>query len=528
MKKIIARTAILLLAILPVLQSCTTEPEKKQSKKQLIPSNLSGAQLAKVHCAACHQFPDPSALDKAHWEKGVLPQMAYRFGIYEDIERATLMEKGIGGQLVARANIYPEEPTMAGEDFEKIKQYYIENAPKELKLAKTEKLLPTDLFSLVEIEERFDPPMGTLIESFPEKNRIIYSDAKPDYCAIEILDRNFELIQRLAMPTPLSAIHLSGDTIVATSMGQFMPNDAPTGSIFKIFKPNGSGEYAGFFNLVKNLQRPVFTLFSDLDQDQREDILVGEYGNHTGGLNWYKNVGDRQYERRVLLAQPGASQAVIHDFNHDDLPDIISLMAQGDEGIDIYFNSGNGQFDRRRVLHFSPLSGAVNLHITDFNQDGHTDLLYINGDNADYSIVDKPYHGIRIFINDGDNGFSEKYFYEMPGAYDAHLHDFDGDGDLDIAAISFFPKDNNPENGFVYLENTSTSKSEIDFKAYAVPGIAKGRWIKMELNDLNGDEKMDITLLSFTGMNLTDDKDGQYEKWLKTSPSILHLRNNSK
>ena len=523
MKINITQITALFFALIFFFANCKND--HPASRSSLKPSDLPGEELAKTLCASCHKFPDPSELNKASWEKGVLPQMAYRFGIYQNAERATLIEKGIGGQLVESANIYPKQQTLALEDFEKIKKYYVENAPEKLILNDAGKLPATALFKLIEIKERFDPPMGTMLQSFPKKNRVIYSDAKADYCSIEILDNDFKLIQSLAVPKPVSNIHFSGDTLVATSMGQFMPNDAPSGSIFKIFKQMGSEEYSGFFNELKDLQRPVFTLFSDLNQDEREDILVCEYGNHTGGLNWYENKGNRQYERHVLLPQPGASKTAVHDFNKDGLPDIMALMAQGDEGVDIYFNLGNGQFTRQRVLRFSPLYGSVNFHLNDINNDGHSDILYINGDNADYSIVDKPYHGIRIFINNGNNGFSEKYFYSMPGAYDAQLNDFDGDGDLDMAAISFFPKNNNPENGFVYLENISKSKSEINFKAYSLPGTEKGRWIKMNLNDRNGDGKMDITLLSFTGMELRNDNNGQFEKWLKTSPSIMHLQN---
>ncbi|GJM33901.1 MAG: hypothetical protein DHS20C18_29020 [Saprospiraceae bacterium] len=528
MKKHSIISAILIFSGILLLHNCKNESPPKQAEIKLAASDLSGAELAKIHCANCHKLPDLSELDKLSWEKGVLPQMAYRFGIYPNDERATLIETGVGGQLVENANIYPRQPTIALEDFEKIKKYYAENAPEKLTIADSEKLPPTNLFKLVEVKDRFDPPMGTFIKSFPQKDRIIYSDAKADYCSIEILDLNFKLIQSLAVPKPVSEIHIVGDTLVATSMGKFMPNDAPAGSVFKIFKQSGSEEYSGFFNELKDLQRPVFTTISDLNQDKKDDILVCEYGNHTGGLNWYENKGNRQYERHVLLAQPGATKAIVHDFNHDDLPDIIALMAQGDEGIDIYFNLGNGQFTRQRVLRFSPLYGSVNFHLTDINKDGYSDIIYINGDNADYSIVDKPYHGVRFFLNNGDNGFQEEYFYPIPGAYDAQLNDFDGDGDLDMAAISFFPKNNNPENGFVYLENISKSKSEINFKAYSLPGTEKGRWIKMDVSDINGDGKKDITLLSFTGMELAKDNNGQFEKWLKTSPSILHLQNRGK
>ncbi|MEZ4884010.1 MAG: VCBS repeat-containing protein [Chitinophagales bacterium] len=520
---------IIFFAIILFISNCKNDkPASPQSKPNIEPSDLSGMELAKIHCASCHKFPEPSELEKSYWEKSALPQMAYRFGIYPKNERSTLIEDGVGGQLVESANIYPKEQTMALEDFEKIKKYYVENAPEKLVIAASEQLPSTNLFQLIEVKERFNPPMGTVIKSFPQKNRIIYSDAKEDYCSIEILDNKFKLIQSLAVPKPVSDIHFSGDTLVATSMGQFNPNDHPSGSIFKIFQKKGSSEYSGFFNELKGLQRPVFTIFSDLNQDKRADILVCEYGNHTGGLNWYENKGNRQYKRHVLLAQPGATQAIVHDFNKDNLPDIMALMAQGDEGIDIYFNLGGGKFERQRILRFSPLYGSVNIHLEDINKDGYSDILYINGDNADYSIVDKPYHGIHIFLNNGNNEFSEKYFYQLQGAYDAQLNDFDGDGDLDMAAISFFPRNNDSENGFVYLENISKSSSEFSFKAYSLLGTEKGRWIKMDVNDMNGDGKMDITLLSFTGMALTNDNKGQFEKWLKTSPSILHLQNRGK
>ena len=47
----------------------------------------------------------------------------------------------------------------------------------------------------------------------------------------------------------------------------------------------------------------------------------------------------------------------------------------------------------------------------------------------------------------------------MHGAYKAMARDFDGDGDLDIAAISFYPEfDAATPESFVYLENTGGMK----------------------------------------------------------------------
>lgn len=49
----------------------------------------------------------------------------------------------------------------------------------------------------------------------------------------------------------------------------------------------------------------------------------------------------------------------------------------------------------------------------DFNGDGKLDIVYVNGDNFDYSRVLKPYHGIRILENDGKNNFHERYFFRF-------------------------------------------------------------------------------------------------------------------
>ena len=78
-----------------------------------------------------------------------------------------------------------------------------------------------------------------------------------------------------------------------------------------------------------------------------------------------------------------------------------------------------------------------------------------NGDNADFTTSPtKPYHGIRIYLNRGNLRFEEAWFFHLNGAYKAIARDFDQDGDLDIAAISFFPDyERSPRESFVYLEN---------------------------------------------------------------------------
>lgn len=106
----------------------------------------------------------------------------------------------------------------------------------------------------------------------------------------------------------------------------------------------------------------------------------------------------------------------------------MALFGQGDEGIFNYYNQGEGKFKEEPVLRFPPSYGSSFFDLTNINEDGFVDIIYSAGDNADYPPVVKPYHGIRIYLNDQQNHF----FYSLPGAHQAIPADFDQDGDQDI------------------------------------------------------------------------------------------------
>ncbi|MGN6540858.1 MAG: FG-GAP repeat domain-containing protein, partial [Ginsengibacter sp.] len=168
---------------------------------------------------------------------------------------------------------------------------------------------------------------------------------------------------------------------------------------------------------------------------------------------------------------------------------------QGDEGLFLFTNKGNGNFQQEEVLKFPPSYGSSYFELDDFNKDGYPDILYTCGDNGDYSRVLKPYHGVYIFINDGTNHFKQKFFFPIDGCYKAMARDYDGDGDLDIAAISFFADyAHQPQESFVYLEN----KGNLDFHPYSFREATLGRWLTMDAGDIDGDGKPDIILGNFS------------------------------
>src|SRR4030095_4943760 len=128
----------------------------------------------------------------------------------------------------------------------------------------------------------------------------------------------------------------------------------------------------------------------------------------------------------------GAVASIVRDIDGDDDLDILVLMAQAQEGLYLFRNTGNAQFRLEPIIEQHPAFGFSGFSLADLNGDGHLDIITANGDNGDLPLPNKAYHGIRIYLNDGKSKWNEAWFYPLEGAYKALASDFDGDGDLDI------------------------------------------------------------------------------------------------
>ena len=100
--------------------------------------------------------------------------------------------------------------------------------------------------------------------------------------------------------------------------------------------------------------------------------------------------------------------------------------------------------------------------------------------------------------------------------------DFDEDGDLDIAAISFFPDFNNyPEQGFIYFENTGTELHSTNNPYGSIRAVANH-----EMADIDHDGDRDLML---GALNFSSGVPEQLqEQWDKEKTSLLILRNNAR
>lgn len=502
-----------ILFLITILSSQCTTPESSTSVQKKPEQSIE--QLSKNKCGTCHLYPSPDLLDKTTWKKYVLPRMGYFMGVYSDsVSRLSLIEENFGGTIVERQNVFPKEPTISNEDWQAIQDFYLSNAPENLEVPVDNPNNTLTKFKTIIPEYLLSPPSSTFV-GFSKNKNLFLGDANKR--SLMIFNDKLQLTNRANLQEGIVQVTETSSGFFVTTMGSFSPTDNPLGKIFSLPK-NGTLSI-----LIDSLQRPVQSQFTDLNQDGLMDIVVAEFGKWTGGISYFQNENNQRFIKKKIRNQAGAINIYVHDFNEDGRSDILGLFGQGDEGIYIFENIGDGNFKSHQVLRFPASYGSSYCNLYDFNQDGKMDIIYTAGDNADYAPLMKPYHGIRIFENQGNYQFKETFFHHLNGAYKAVPFDFDADGDIDIAAISFFPDyKKESKRGFVLLEN----QGDFKMKSYTFDQVNLGRWLTMDVGDFEGDGDQDIVLGSL--VLEVPEHPTLINQWVQNGIPFVLLENRSK
>lgn len=228
----------------------------------------------------------------------------------------------------------------------------------------------------------------------------------------------------------------------------------------------GSGAF-GAATFYPTGMGPTGLYLADFDFDGNLDLVTSNQNDSTGTV--YFGVGDGTFESPLTLTVPndsGGSEAVAGDFNEDGQLDVIA----GNSDV-LFLNTGTRTFGAAIDLGFS---GYRNF-VRDLNGDGHLDVVGANYEN-----------GVTAILGNGDGTFSAPVNSGAGVKSEAiTMADFNGDGELDAAVVTFEGV-GNPSTLGLLLGNGDGS-----FQAPTTTTLPNYAW-QIAAADLNGDHHVDV------------------------------------
>ena len=452
---------------------------------------VKGKNLASQYCQTCHMLPSPQLLSKEMWYKGVFPKMGPLLGINSFHGNPYIIAADVD-----RNTYYPSIPIIDTVQWGMLIDYYLSSAPDTLLMEKSNLEVKRELpFFKVELPKDSTFFSKVSICSYVKIDTTIiphrFFVADGAFKKLFLFNDKNNLKSKVNVSGAIVDLSFQSNQILSCTIGEEMIANNQRKGLITPMSVNNSEITFQSKPLFNQLARPVKITEADLNKDGKMDYIISQFGNIIGDLSWMENKGGGKYVNHILRNKAGAMNTIVNDYNKDGLPDIWAQMAQGEEGIFLYTNKGNGIFEEKQVLRFPPIYGSTSFDLVDFNKDGFVDIVYTCGDNGDDTPILKPYHGVYIFLNDGKNNFTQKYFYHINGCYKAIARDFREDGNIDIATISFYPSTLKPEESFLYFKN----KGDFDFELYTLPvTIPFQKGLTMDAGDLDGDGKIDLIL----------------------------------
>jgi len=199
--------------------------------------------------------------------------------------------------------------------------------------------------------------------------------------------------------------------------------------------------------------------------------------------------------------------AVVEDFDSDGLLDIVTSTSNPTGPMHLFHNNGDGTFsDRTAAAGLLDEVGGLNLVLTDYDNDGHPDLLVLRG--AWWGNFGR--YPLSLLRNRGDGTFEDVTVHAglltSAPTQTAAWADFDNDGNLDL----FVGHENNPEAGEHFPSQLFHNNGDGTFTDIAKQlGLSEQGFVKgVAWGDFNNDGRPDLYISCKNGENRLYRNDG--------------------
>ena len=450
---------------------------------QIIVEAKYSERLAKQACGKCHAFPLPESMFREDWEKGAFPYLEDLLGLNE----------------LSNYDETTQEDVRKRWEF--IKSYYLTNSRKKTPVASF-KQSTDSLFGHRNSSWGLDV---TAIHHNPELGLVFVGDAKSR--SVKVYDQSLQLVKTFEADKVPCDFELIGDRLYVCSHQSLDPIDDNSGEVGFI-TDSGQGEYQP---ILKGLNRP--TRYVPFDHSGENYAVLCEFGIRKGKITLY-----RGGESHLVFSMSGAIDCRVLDADYNGQPEVYILVAQEHECLIRLTLSPGGTVDQKVLIKKHPGWGFTAMAMLDVEGDGSIDILLSNGDTTEFRSNPRGYHGIRHYDFDQDQ-LVERQFIPAHGVMDFTVLDAEGDGDLDIASVSYFADfRNKPQQAAMFHRRDGS-----EFVSQTLAGYAQGNWCRIESGDIDGDGDPDLFLgaLNYQTVKRGYENDDSYLRLLETPDEFI-------
>lgn len=249
--------------------------------------------------------------------------------------------------------------------------------------------------------------------------------------------------------------------------------------------------------LIEDVAVPAHVTTVDIDGDNDRDVIVSILGNILpddnviGRVELFEALPDGTYKRHVILDDVRrVADVQPGDFDADGDIDLVVAVFGYNRGEIIWLeNQGNFQFLDHQLLN---APGTIHVPVADYDGDGDLDIA---------AIVTQDEEELWGFENDGSGMFTAKLLWTTPnfdlGSAGLIKADLDGDGDQDLILpagdnledLAAYPQ---PYHGCYWFEN----QGDWSFSMKRISDL--GGTYAADVGDIDGDQDLDIVLVSMT------------------------------